>query len=174
MNKSFVSFIKITAAIATIAISAQLTIDIGSIPITGQTLAILCWAFFLTPGQSLLALTLYLSLGLIGLPVFADGESGIEKLWGGSGGYLVGFVIAPVIVSKLYLKHKKDSLVQIILLTLLGTIIILLFGNIRLCALYGLQKGLEYGFFPFWQGALIKILIGSFCVWGLKRLLVAK
>ena len=163
---------KIIAAIVTIAIFAQITIDVGSIPITGQTLAILFWAFFLTPRQSILSLFFYLVLGFIGLPVFADGESGIGKLWGGSGGFLVGFIIGAFIVSYLYRKLKKDTILHIIMLTIVGTFVILLFGNIRLCAEYGIQKGLEYGFFPFWQGALIKILMGSIAVWLIKKYLV--
>ena len=162
----------IIAAVATIAVFAQMTIDVGSIPITGQTFAILFWAFFLTPKQSIIALIAYLILGFIGLPIFADGESGIEKLWGGSGGFLVGFVAGAFFVSHYHEKLKKNTLLHIILLTAIGTCIILLFGNIRLCAQYGIQNGLEYGFFPFWQGALIKVFIGSLVVWTIKKYLL--
>ena len=163
------STIKIIAAILTIAVASRLTIDVGSIPITGQTLAILGWAFFLSPKESILALCTYLILGFIGAPVFANGESGIEKLYGGSGGYLIGFLVASFIVSWLYKKWHSNSFPSIFALTLLGTIVILLFGVGRLMTLYDVQKGIQYGFIPFWKGALIKILIGSLIVWGIKK-----
>ncbi|MEM9545685.1 MAG: biotin transporter BioY [Bacteroidota bacterium] len=158
----------------TIAIAARVSIDVGNIPITGQTLAILAWAFFLSPVESLVVISGYLVLGFIGLPVFADGESGFDKLFGGSGGYLIGFLIASIIVSWLNQKWRVNSFSSILVLTLIGTIIILVFGVGRLITIYDLQKGIQYGFLPFWKGALIKIILGSFIVWRIKKLLAKR
>ena len=148
-----------------------MTIEVGDIPITGQTLAILGWAFFLSPKESLLAISGYLVLGFIGMPVFADGDSGIEKLYGGSGGYLIGFLLASVIVSWLNEKWATYSFLSISGLTLLGTFIILFFGVGRLMTIYDFQKGLQYGLLPFWKGALIKVVLGAFLVWRIKKYL---
>ncbi len=43
----------------------------------------------------------------------------------------------------------------------LATILLLVIGNAHLCYLYGVEKGLEYGLYPFWKGALIKALVGA-------------
>jgi biotin transport system substrate-specific component len=162
--------LKILATLITIALASQMTIDIGEIPITGQTLSILCWAFFLTPGEALIALISYLILGTLGLPIFADGGHGLEKLSGGSGGYLLGFVIAASLVSYLYSRIKSNTFLYILGLTILGTLVILLFGVGRLITMYGLEKGIEYGLVPFWKGALVKILAGSIVVWTIKQI----
>ena len=169
MNISNKSILKIIFAILTIALSAQVTIPLGSIPITGQTLSILIWAFFLSPTESFLALTLYLVTGFLGLPVFADGASGLDKLTSRSGGFLVGFCFSAPIVSYFYQKAKINALHFIITWTAIGTLIILVFGVGRLSMLYGFEKGLEYGFLPLWKGALIKIILGSIIVWLLKN-----
>ena len=171
MDKKVKIYIKILAAVITIALAAQLTIEMGSIPITGQTLAILCWAFFLTPRQSIIALLIYLVLGILGAPIFADGAYGLEKLYGGSGGFLVGFVVAAGLVSYLNDLKKSISFISILNLTALGTAVILLFGVGRLAMLFGFEKGLEYGFFPFWRGAIFKILIGALLVWVIKKII---
>ena len=44
---------------------------------------------------------------------------------------------------------------------LIGTIIIVFFGLIQLTFLYGFEKALEYGFYPFIRGAIIKIVLGA-------------
>ncbi len=169
MNQEIESSIRVIAAIITIAFAAQITIDIGPIPITGQTLAILCWAFFLSPGGAIMALLFYLILGFIGVPIFADRAHGLDKLYGGSGGYLIGFLIASGTISYLYTYSNSKSFITVISLTAVGTLIILLFGVGRLVMLYGFRNGIEYGLIPFWQGALVKIFIGSLIVWTIKR-----
>lgn len=170
MNSKIIIGAKIIGAIITISIAAQISVDVGPIPVTGQTLAILFWAFFLSYQEAILALTMYLLIGFIGAPVFADGAHGIEKLYGGSGGYLIGFVVASGLVAHYFNKSKSKSFTTIFSLTTIGTAVILMFGVGRLMTLYGIKKGIEYGFLPFWKGAIVKILIGSFLVWGIKRL----
>jgi biotin transport system substrate-specific component len=153
--------LKIGLGILIISISAQLTINVGDIPITGQTLSILILAFLYKPADMFVVSLLYVLLGVLGLPVFADGESGLEKLTGASGGFLIGFIISSTIISYIYQSGKSKGLLRILSLTSLGTIIILLFGVGRLATIYGLDKGIEYGFSPFWIGALVKIIIGT-------------
>jgi biotin transport system substrate-specific component len=168
MHQKLNSVLRVAGAIVSIALAAQITFDIGEIPITGQTLAILTWAFFLKEKEAVLALCIYLIAGFCGVPIFADGAHGLEKLFGGSGGYLVGFLVAAFSVSYLQNRYKFTSLLSFIGITLMGTTIILLFGIARLMIIYGLEKGLDYGLIPFWKGAIIKILIGSFLVWAIK------
>lgn len=154
--------IRVLISLVIISISAQLTIQVGDIPITGQTLSIIVIALLLNPKETLATTVGYLILGAIGLPIFADGASGISKITGGSGGFLLGFIISSVIISYLFQSFRSRGWLTILLLTSLGTIIILICGVGRLAMLYGLDKGIEYGFTPFWKGALIKVIIGSF------------
>lgn len=155
------SSIKIALGILIISISAQLTIDVGDIPITGQTLSILILAFLYKPTDMFVVSFVYVMFGILGLPIFANGEFGMDKLTGASGGFIIGFIISSTIISYVYQSSKPKGLLRILSLTSLGTIIILLFGVGRLTTIYGFDKGIEYGFTPFWLGALVKILIGT-------------
>ena len=78
-----------------ICLGAMVSIDLpwkdGGIPITGQSLAVLVVGFVLGRKRGLLIIVIYLIMGLAGLPVFANGASGIDTLIGGSGGFWMGF-----------------------------------------------------------------------------------
>lgn len=64
------------------------------VPITLQTFGVLLAGMVLGPLRGFLAVLLYLVLGFAGLPVFADGRSGLSVLAGVSAGYLVAFPFA--------------------------------------------------------------------------------
>lgn len=83
-------------------IGAQIAIQVppSPVPITGQTLAVVLAGGALGARRGAASQTLYVLLGLL-LPVYADGGQGLGVLWGPTGGYLVGFVIAAAIVGKL-------------------------------------------------------------------------
>ncbi|MFT5386443.1 MAG: biotin transport system substrate-specific component, partial [Saprospiraceae bacterium] len=61
---------------------AGLPFNEDGLPITGQTFAVLLVAFFLGGRYGFLAVIIYVAAGIFGLPVFAGGASGIEKLYG--------------------------------------------------------------------------------------------
>ena len=63
-------------------------------PITLQTLAVMLAGLCLGAWRGAAAVTVYLLVGLAGLPVFAGGKAGIAALVGPTGGYLVSFVVA--------------------------------------------------------------------------------
>ena len=84
-----------------VALSAQVVIPTLPVPFTGQTLGVLVVGGALGFRRGALALLLYLAMGLAGLSVFAEGTSGVGKILGASGGYLIGFVVAAAIVGRL-------------------------------------------------------------------------
>lgn len=84
-----------------IALTAQIYIPTQPVPFTGQTFGVLLTAGALGFRRGLLATLLYVALGAIGLPIFAEGKHGVEWLVGATGGYLVGFVLASAIVGRL-------------------------------------------------------------------------
>lgn len=148
-----------------IAIFAQLSITLPlnetNIPITGQTFAVLLVASILGRNKGSLAILIYLIMGTIGLPVFAKAASGYQTFFKGSGGFLYGFLIAAFVVGWLSDKGWGTTILNALLLMLIGTIIIVFFGLIQLTFLYGFEKALEYGFYPFIRGAIIKIVLGA-------------
>lgn len=169
---TFSSILKPLSGLVFIALCAQITINLPvgetMIPVTGQTFAVLLVGYLFGIKWGMVAVVFYVLLGIMGLPIFADGKTGIEVLWGGSGGYLIGFVAGAVIAG--FFSNKKPILWNALLAMTFGTIAILLFGVGRLIQLYGLEKGLAYGFYPFWKGAIIKIFLGVITVWFIERI----
>ncbi len=84
-----------------IAATAQIYIPTQPVPFTGQTFGVLLTAGALGFRRGLLATLLYLAIGALGLPVFAEGKHGVEWLVGPTGGYLAGFILASAIVGRL-------------------------------------------------------------------------
>lgn len=156
-----------------IALLAQLSIPtpqaLGGIPITGQSLAVLLVGLLLPFPWGGGAVLLYLLLGGLGLPVFAEGGSGWPSFSGGSGGFLIGFFIAALGMGLLRRRGWGQHLGYSLLANGLGTAVIVGSGLLWLAYLYGWGKALEYGFYPFWLGAIVKILLGGFIAWSMLR-----
>ena len=83
-------------------LGAQISIHIppSPVPVTGQTLAVVIAGAALGARRGAASQLLYLVLGLF-LPVYSDGASGFDVIWGATGGYLVGFVLAAYVVGRL-------------------------------------------------------------------------
>lgn len=86
-----------------IALAAQVAIFVpgNPVPFTGQTFGVLLVGGALGFRRGLSAALLYLAIGAIGLPVYAEGRHGLEIVSGATGGYLVGFVVAAALVGRL-------------------------------------------------------------------------
>lgn len=86
-----------------IYLTARISIPVpGSpVPITGQTFGVLLVGGALGFRRGLIAIALYVLLGVVGLPFFAEGKGGLTVIWGATGGYLIGFMVAGAIVGRL-------------------------------------------------------------------------
>lgn len=91
-----------------IAACAQFAIQIGPIPITGQTFAVLLTGALLGSRLGAAAVIAYLIEGAIGLPFFAAGGSGIVRFFGPTAGYLVAFPAAAYITGA-FAEHGWDK-----------------------------------------------------------------
>jgi biotin transport system substrate-specific component len=93
----------IVAGAVLISLCAQIYVLIpgNPVPFTGQTFGVMLSAGALGFRRGIAASVLYLAVGALGLPVFAQGKHGLDILLGVTGGYLVGFVLASAIVGRL-------------------------------------------------------------------------
>ncbi len=82
-------------------LGAQISIHVppSPVPVTGQTLAVVLAGAALGARRGAASQALYVALGLF-LPVFADGAHGPDVLWGATGGYLVGFIVAAWLIGR--------------------------------------------------------------------------
>tara|TARA_B110000090_G_C13243760_1_gene393596 strand:- start:114 stop:656 length:543 start_codon:yes stop_codon:yes gene_type:complete len=146
-------------------IAFNLPLNGSDIPITGQSLAVLVIGFMLGRKRALFAIALYLILGVMGFPVFAKGASGIDTLIGGSGGFLYGFLIGGYVCGALQENGFGASFAESLMAMTIGTVLILTCGIAQLTYLYGFEKALDYGFIPFWPGAIVKIILGALIIY---------
>lgn len=89
--------------------------------VTFQIFAVFLISSISTPVISLLGVTSYILLGLIGVPVFSGFKNGISAFTGASGGFLIGFVISALMIS-LFSRHyfeKRSLHIVIMLISLL-------------------------------------------------------
>ncbi len=82
----------VLAGTVLIALAAQVSIPMWPVPMTLQGLAILVVGLSMGPRLGAATLAAYLAQGAAGLPVFANGASGLAYMAGPTGGFLLGFV----------------------------------------------------------------------------------
>ncbi len=156
-----------------ICLSSYISLEIpfSPIPFTAQSLIIFIIAGLVRPSISGLLVVIYLILGILGLPVFAEGSSGWAKVSGTSGGFLYGFVIAAMFISYFIELIPRASLWRIMMIMLAGTVVLFIFGLGHLAFKFGMEKSLEYGLYPFWKMAFIKSVAAAIFVFMLRRFL---
>ncbi|HET9436239.1 MAG TPA: biotin transporter BioY [Candidatus Limnocylindrales bacterium] len=153
----------ILAGALLIAAAAQVRFYLpgNPIPVTGQTFAVLLAGGALGFRRGIASTVLYLALGLIGVPVFADGRSGVEVVAGVSGGYIVGFILAAAIVGRLAELGWDRNVLGSIGAMLLGSAVIYVVGVpwLMVAADQDLAWAVANGLQPFLPGDLVKLAL---------------
>ncbi|HJV45132.1 MAG TPA: biotin transporter BioY [Bacillota bacterium] len=145
------------------AICAQVSINLTpTVPMTFQTFAIGLTPILLGSRYGMLSVILYLFLGAIGLPVFANMKGGLQVLVGPTGGYLIGFVVAAYIIGKVS-EMGQVHLVKVIGANLVGLVIIYVIGTgfLKLVTHMDWPKAIAVGVLPFLITDMIKLVIAS-------------
>lgn len=138
------------------AVGAQISIPIGSVPVTLQMLFVFFAGFMLKPCDALISMLLYLSLGAAGLPVFANFSAGLHHLVGPTAGYLWAFPVAAFFIS--YLKKVNQILAGIF-----GLLVVYIFGWIVLgFFIKSFVKAFMVGVLPFIAIDLVKMFIALY------------
>jgi biotin transport system substrate-specific component len=84
-----------------LAVGAAIQLPLGPVPFTLQSMVLLLLLLILTPTEALAVVTGYVVIGAIGLPVFAGFRGGFGVLLGPTGGFLMGFIVATLLVGLL-------------------------------------------------------------------------
>ncbi|HEY7009492.1 MAG TPA: biotin transporter BioY [Jatrophihabitantaceae bacterium] len=164
----------IAGGAALTGLAAQVSVHIPSItpvPFTLQTLAVLLTGAALGSVRGLLSMSLYLVAGGLGVPWYANHDSG----WGGASfGYIVGFVVAAGAVGALARRGNDRAVLSSIGLMAVGDAIILTIGTIWLANHLHISaaKAIELGVTPFLIGDSIKVAIAALVLpaaWKLVR-----
>jgi len=157
----------IVGGVGFIALLAQIAIPVpGSpVPVTGQTLAVLLIGTTYGARLGVLTLATYLLAGVAGAPIFApsgtSASHGIDRLIGATGGYLVGMLVASLVLGYLADRKADQKFRTSFPALLLGDAIIFTFGLLWLQQTLNLSwsQTIAAGFTPFILGEALKIAI---------------
>lgn len=135
------------------------------VPFTLQTFAVFLAMGVLGGKRGCLSILVYLLLGAVGIPVFSGFQGGVAVIFGKTGGYIVGFIFAALIMWAMEMLPWKKTWVQALSM-LLGLIACYFIGTVWFMAVYakdsgeiGLMAVLGWCVFPFIVPDLIKIAL---------------
>ncbi len=109
-------------------IGTQISIPLPLVPITLQTMFVLSAGMLLGGLRGMLSQLLYVAIGLIGFPVFSRGQGGIQMVFAISFGYLLGFIVAPPVISWVIDRFEKVNFLSVLAAGLAGAATIDLVG----------------------------------------------
>ena len=143
---------------ALMAAGAFIAIPIGPVPIVLQNFFVLLSGLLLGSRWGLASVGVYLLAGACGLPVFAGGTGGLGRLFGPTGGYLMGYLPAVFIVGRVAARAKKNAGFDVAA-AVCGTVIVYLLGVpwLKLVTGMGWAKAFTVGMFPFLPGDALKL-----------------
>ncbi|MBL4646388.1 MAG: biotin transporter BioY [Hyphomicrobiales bacterium] len=165
-TQSLIRFVALAVlGAALLAISAKVRVPFWPVPMTLQTFAIMGLGAAYGMRLGLTTVLLYLAIGALGFDVFTGSSAekfGLQYMMGGTGGYLLGFVIAMGFVGYFAERGWDRSPLRLFGLMLAADVIIFTLGLLWLGYLMGWDKPiLEWGLYPFVAGDLVKMALAS-------------
>lgn len=164
----------VLAGALVIALTAAISIRLPNtpVPITGQTFGVLAVGTALGLRRGFLAVLLYIVIGAIGLPAFAEHKAGIAVLasvqdgrlvLGATGGYLVGFILAGAVVGRLAELGWDRRFAGSIAAMAIGNVLVYAIGLPWLAASTGMSASdaVANGLTPFIAGDVLKLAIAA-------------
>lgn len=91
------------------AVFSQISLPIGPVPISCSLIAVYLSGLFLPVKTAVLSQLVYLLLGAVGVPVFANFQSGAARLAGPTGGYLLVYPVIALFLSAAMLLYDKKA-----------------------------------------------------------------
>jgi biotin transport system substrate-specific component len=153
------------ALVAVASYTAAIPVGGAGVPITLQTLAVLLAGLVLGPVRGFLAVCLYLVLGLVGLPVFAEHSSGAAVFTHPGAGYLYTFPVAAAIAgfgAKYVAGRHRTRAILLFAAALVATVANHLGGIVGFHAVLGMswhQAATTDA--PYWIGDLVKAALAA-------------
>jgi biotin transport system substrate-specific component len=146
-------------------ISARIQVPFWPVPMTMQTFVVLVLGMAYGWRLGAATLLLYLAQGAVGLPVFAgtpEKRIGLAYMLSGTGGYLVGFLLAAAVCGYLAERGWDRKFWTTCLAMLIGNAVIYVPGLLWLGTLFGWDKPiLAWGLTPFLLGDLVKLALAA-------------
>ncbi|MEM9783082.1 MAG: biotin transporter BioY [Pseudomonadota bacterium] len=156
----------VALGIAALVIAAKMRVPFWPVPLTMQTFAVLSIGAAFGPMLAGMVLLGYLALGAMGLDVFTSSSAedfGLSYMMGGTGGYLVGFLAAALLLGALARQGWDRHPSRMLLAMLAGEVVIFLPGVLWLGHLYAEAQGwawvIEVGLTNFLPAEVLKMAL---------------
>lgn len=155
----------VVLGIAVLVISAKIKVPMWPVPITMGTFAVLTLGAAYGARLGFVTILGYMIIGALGFDVFAGSSAeayGLSYMMGGTGGYLLGYVMATLALGWFARAGWDRSAGKMGLAMLAGNVIIYVPGLIWLGMLYGWDKPiLQWGLTPFLIGDVLKLALAA-------------
>jgi biotin transport system substrate-specific component len=176
-RNKLLDIVYIGVASALIAVCSWITIPLPTVPITLQTLGVCVVAGLLGFKRGTLATAIYIILGAIGVPVFANFSGGFAVILGQTGGYIIGFIFTAMIVG--FVSDKfNGKLLPLIIAMVVGILVCYAFGTAWFAVVYAKSNDpatlltiLGWCVFPFLLPDAVKIAIAGIVANRVRKLI---
>ena len=145
--------------VAMIAAGAFIKIPVPIVPFTLQFLFTMLAGILLGGKDGFRAVVIYIFLGLIGLPIFAEG---------GGFAYIIGFAIASYITGTIANKNSEPTIKRLLCANFIGLGIVYLFGMVYYYIMSNFYLGTPIGLWPLFLYCFILAVPGDIllCILG--------
>lgn len=165
----------VLAGIALLAVAAKIKVPVGPVPVTMGTFAVLTVGAAYGPRLGLVTMLGYMIVGALGFDVFAGSSAekfGLTYMMGGTGGYLVGYVLATLALGLAARRGWDRSVLMMAVAMLIGNALIYVPGLLWLRTMAdSWSQTLAWGLTPFVVADLIKLGLAALIVPGLWKLI---
>jgi biotin transport system substrate-specific component len=147
-----------------VSVSAQfaLPLPFSPVPMTLQGFAVIVVGGLFGAAAGAGALVLYLVLGIFGAPVFAMGGSGLTRLLGPTGGYLLAFPVAAIVAGSV---ARRGEPLRCLIAALLAMMVIHVGGWAHLALVSGGARAAIIGVTPFLLQDSLKVVLAAVVLW---------
>lgn len=164
MNKKVIKDISISALyLALLIVGSYISIPVGDVKFTLQLLVVFVIANTTSLKNGLVILTLYILMGLLGIPVFANFQGGIYYAISPTFGFVVGFYVVIIIIHLLKAKNLMQTIISFIISLVALYIIGISYGAFTLNILsdrgYDFNKLMMVFVIPYIPFDLLKIVV---------------
>ena len=137
---------------------SQIGIPIGEIPINLALFSVYLAGGILGSYKGAVSMVVYIPMGAVGIPVFANFRGGLSTLAGPTGGYILGYILAALVVGMVS-TYWGDSSWKLAISMVAGLALCYLFGTVWFILLTGkgLIPALSACVIPFLPGDVVKI-----------------
>ena len=162
MKTNDLTRIALMTAVLCILAPISLPLPVSSVALTLATFALYLMAYILKPKQAVIAVGLYLLLGVAGLPIFSGYMAGISRFAAPGGGYLLGYLFLAGIGG--WFVHRFSALPLQIFGMFLGTFVMYLLGTAWMAYVTGISfpAALPAGMLVFLPLDMLKIILASY------------